>query len=169
VLLPVTGLLGLVVVPGVAGFLYWGPGALPTRAAEPAAPRAAGPSSAELTAAVAAIGRARASAFAAGSAQPLAAADEPGSPAMAYDTAVVQGLTQRGWRLSGVGYAVRDVRVVRQGGGGATVTATVTTSAHRRVTTRGAVVAEVAAEGPRPVTLTLVELPGAGWRVRAVS
>jgi hypothetical protein len=165
VLLPVTGVLGLVVVPVVAGFLWWGD-RVPRPSQPPAPPQ---PHAAELASAVDAIGRARAQAFAAASPQALAAADEAGSPAMAYDTAVVRGLTERGWRLSGVAYAVRDLRVVNRAPGAATVSAAVTTSAHRRVTAAGAVVAEVPAEGPRTVTLTLVEIPGAGWRVRAVS
>jgi hypothetical protein len=168
VLLPVTGVLGLVVVPVVAGFLWWGE-RIPRPGPPPAPPRAVQPHTTELTAAVDAIGRARAQAFAAASPQALAAADEAGSPAMAYDTAVVRGLTERGWRLSGVAYVVRDLRVVDRAPASATVTAAVTTSAHRRVTAAGALVAEVPAEGPRTVRLTLVEVPGAGWRVRAVS
>ena len=123
----------------------------------------------EPASALPALARARAQAFAAASTAPLAAADEPGSAAMAADRAVVRTLADRGWRLDGVTYAVSDVRVVRHDGGTASVTAKVTTSAHRRETTTGALVAEIPADGPRLVTLTLVAVPGAGWRVRAVA
>jgi hypothetical protein len=120
-------------------------------------------------AALPAIARARAQAFASASTAPLTAADEPGSAAMAADRAVVRALADRGWRLAGVTYAVSDVRVVRHDARTATVVSRVTTSAHRRVTSGGTLVSRVAAEGPRQVTLTLVALPGVGWRVRAVS
>ena len=120
-------------------------------------------------AALRAIARARAQAFASASTAHLAAADEPGSAAMAADAAVVRALADRGWRLAGVTYAVGDVRVVRHGAGTATVVSRVTTSAHRRVTAGGTVLSHVPAEGPRQVTLTLVAVPGSGWRVRAVS
>jgi hypothetical protein len=115
------------------------------------------------------IGRARAKAFSTASAAPLVGADEPGSAAMTADQAVVGGLADRGWRLAGVTFAISDVRVVHRDVRTATVTARVTTSAHRRVTADGAVVQTVAAEKPRRVTLSLVSVPGAGWRVRAVS
>ena len=123
----------------------------------------------DLRRAVEGIGRARASAFAAASLSPLARADERGSPAMAADARLVRELATRRWRLVGVRYTVSDLRVVQRSAGTATVTAHVTTSAHRRTTAAGALVGQVGVDGPRPVTLTLVAVPGAGWRVRAVS
>jgi serine/threonine protein kinase len=123
----------------------------------------------DLVRAVEDIGRARATAFAMASQSPLAQADERGSPAMAADARLVRELADRRWRLVGVRYTVTDVRVVQRSARAATVTARVTTSAHRRTTAGGALVRQVAADGPRPVTLTLVAVPDTGWRVRAVS
>ena len=123
----------------------------------------------DLRRAVENIGRARATAFATASLGPLARADERGSPAMAADTRLVRALADRRWRLAGVRYTLTDVRVVQRSARAATVTARVTTSAHRRTTAGGALVRQVAADGPRPVTLTLVAVPDAGWRVRTVS
>jgi hypothetical protein len=132
---------------------------------------AAGPGHAarELAAVLHTIGRARAAAFATASTAPLAGADERGSPAMAADERLVRDLAARRWRLTGVRYAVTDLRVVHRDARAATVTAWVTTSEHRRTTSDGHLVGHVAAEGPRRVTLTLVAVPGTGWRVRSVS
>jgi serine/threonine protein kinase len=123
----------------------------------------------DLVRAVDDIGRARATAFATASQSALARADERGSPAMTADTRLVRELAARRWRLVDVRYTITDVRVVQRSARAATVTARVTTSAHRRTTAGGALVSQVAADGPRPVTLTLVSVPDAGWRVRAVS
>jgi hypothetical protein len=123
----------------------------------------------DIVRAVESIGRARATAFATASLTPLARADENGSPAMAADARLVRELASRRWRLAGVSYTVADVRVVQRSARAATVTARVTTSVHRRMTAGGALIRQVAADGPRPVTLTLVAVPDAGWRVRAVS
>jgi serine/threonine protein kinase len=134
-----------------------------------AADRGAQAGNQDLVRAVETIGRARSAAFATASLTPLAGADEPGSPAMAADTRLVRELAGRRWRLTGVRYTVTDVRVVQRSARAATVTARVTTSVHRRTTAGGALIGQVAADGPRPVTLTLVAVPDAGWRVRAVS
>ena len=143
----------------------------PRTANQAIAERAPGPPTPhpDLTRAVADIGRARAAAFETASLAPLARADEPGSPAMAADARLVRELADRRWRLVGVRYTVTDVRVVQRSARAATVTARVTTSPHRRTTAGGALVGQMAADGPRTVTLTLVAAPEAGWRVRAVS
>jgi hypothetical protein len=123
---------------------------------------------AEVMSAISSIAAARAAAFRTASQAPLRAADEPGSPAMAADAAVVRRLSERGWRLAGVTFGMADVRLLRQDARTAVVTASVTTSAHRQVAADGSLVAMVPAAPPRRVTLTLVAAAG-GWRVRAVA
>ena len=146
------------------------------------APRpATGPSSADpapadpaegLQTVVGRLAHGRALAFATASARSLLAVDEPGSPAMAADTALVQRLLDQGIRLEGLGFMVAEVRTVARGPGTVTVLVTVATSAHRQVRRDHAVVRSVPAAGYRRVRLVLVRAAGdrapAGWWVRAV-
>jgi serine/threonine protein kinase len=130
---------------------------------------AADPSSAELARAVCALARGRAAAFAVPSTVPLATVDEPGSAALASDEALVRRLQGQGLRLSGVSFAVTEVRVVARTSTEATVTASVGTSAHQQVRADGSVAAQVPAQAPRQVRLVLVSRTGpSGWWVRSV-
>jgi eukaryotic-like serine/threonine-protein kinase len=130
---------------------------------------AADPSSAELARAVCALARGRAAAFAVPSTVPLATVDEPGSAALTSDEALVRRLQGQGLRLSGVSFAVTEVRVVARTSTEATVTASVGTSAHQQVRADGSVAAQVPAQAPRQVRLVLVSRTGPpGWWVRSV-
>jgi hypothetical protein len=145
-------------------------GAEPIRpAGAQAAPVAGRP---DVAAAVEAFGRARAQAFAGPSVRPLAEVDEPGSPAMAADARLVALLSRQGVQLRGLSFRVRDVRQVSRAGTGVTLTATVTTSAHRQVARGGRHRAvQVSAAPARTVRLTLVRSRSSahGWLVRAVA
>lgn len=128
----------------------------------------ADPSGAELARVVCDLARGRAEAFAAASTDPLAAVDEPGSPAMAADTGLVQRLRRSGLRLDGVVFGVTGVRVQARTGDTVRVAASVTTSAHRQVRADGTVAARVPAAATRRTALVLVRRAGGtGWRVRS--
>jgi hypothetical protein len=109
----------------------------------------------------------RAAAFRSASAAPLAAVDEPGSPALAADRRFVRRLQASGIRLLGLSFAVSPAEVVRHADGTVAVTALVTTSDHHQVGSDGS--ASVARADPRRVVLTLVPTPdGRRWLVRSV-
>jgi hypothetical protein len=124
------------------------------------------------------LAEARALAFDQATVQALARVDEPGSPAMIADAALVARLNAQGLRLQGLTFRVSGVRVVsaptgRTGQAGrvgrpVVMEVTVVTSAHRRVGARdGVVAATVGASPPRRVRLTLAPAPdGRHWLVR---
>jgi len=126
----------------------------------------------DITAAVRDLAVRRTLAFTTTSTAPLAGVDEPGSPAMAADTALVRRLAARGLHLDGLSFTVSTVRVVTRGPGELCVEAAVTTSAHRQVRPDGSLVARVPASPVRVVRLVLVRAPGGGgpqrWLVRRV-
>jgi hypothetical protein len=128
---------------------------------------------AELTRALIAIGRSRATAFGRASARFLSGADVTGSPAHTDDVRLVQRLRAQGYRLKGVRYQVSGVQVLGRRGELVDVRAVVTTSAHRQVRVGSGVGVPVPADGPRAVVLTVAPVdlnaPGPGrWRVRSV-
>jgi hypothetical protein len=136
-----------------------------------AAADAAGPSDAQVTATVERLAAHRAAALGAASTTALAAADEPGSPALAADAALLTRLGQARLRLDGLAFTVTDVRVVDRASRPRetlTVSARVATSAHRQVRRDGTVAARVPAAQARAVRLVLVRT-AAGWRVRSAS
>jgi hypothetical protein len=188
----VTALTGRAVQPGAAaptaGRSVPGPSAgrsaaVPSAARSMAVPSAAGPSGvrssdavrpglpsdAELVAVVGRLAAGRAAAFRTASVQRLATVDEPGSPAMAQDAGLVGRLTAAGLRLDGLVFTVADVRVATRGQQALTVTARVTTSAHRQLRRDGTVVAAVPASTSRTVRLVLVPRGGGGWLIRSAS
>lgn len=133
--------------------------------------RAAGgdaPDDAQVAAAVGQLAQARAQAFGSASRAALTGVAEPGSPALAADTALVERLAADGLRLEGLSFTVDDVAVERRARAAVTVTATVTTSAHRRVRADGRVAASVPAGAPQRVRLVLVR-HDAGWWVRSAA
>jgi hypothetical protein len=100
----------------------------------------------------------------------LTEVDEPASPAMAADLAFVQRLTGAGMRLKDLSFTVSHVAVVARGTDDLTVSATVTTSAHRRVRVTGGAEVVVAASPARAVRLTLGRSgDGQPWLVRSIS
>jgi hypothetical protein len=112
----------------------------------------------------------RADAFTTGSVGPLALVDEPGSPAMAADSALVGRLTGLGLRLDGLSYQVAGERLVPGPGDKVVVDATVVTSAHRQVTVPGGAVRASVPASSRSVSLTLVPAAdGRHWLVRSVT
>ena len=125
----------------------------------------AGPES--VAAAVERLARGRAEAFRLASTDPLAQVDEPGSPALAADRALVARLREAGVRLEGLSFRASGLRPDAGNGGVVLVRATVTTSAHRRAAPGGRTLEEVPASAPQPVTLALVPAPdGVHWLVR---
>ncbi len=136
-----------------------------------AAADAVGPSDAEVAATVERLAADRAAALGAASTTALAAADEPGSPALAADAALLTRLRQARLRLDGLAFTVTDVRVVDRAARPRetlTVSARVATSAHSQVRRDGTVAARVPAAQARAVRLVLVRT-AAGWRVRSAS
>jgi hypothetical protein len=128
--------------------------------------------SADLTSTVQALARRRALAFATTSTAPLREVDEPGSPAMAADAALVGRLAARGLRLDGLRFSVSGARVVERTPAGLSVAVVVTTSAHRQVRPDGTLVARVPGSPARAVRLVLVPDRRGGplrWLVRRVS
>jgi hypothetical protein len=128
-----------------------------------------------VAAALTRIARARARAFGSARAGPLRDADAPGSPAWRSDAALVRRLRAGGFRLVGVGYRITDVQILERSRSRMRVSAAVTTSAHRQVSS-GAVAA-VPADGPRLLRVVLVRAarsasgragPG-DWRVHDVT
>jgi hypothetical protein len=125
----------------------------------------------------------RALAFDRATVQALTWVDEPGSPAMTADAALIGRLGTRGLRLQGLRFEISEVRVVSAPAGSrpsglpgtspgrrpVVLEATVVTSGHRQVGVRDGVVrASVPASPPRRVLLTLVPAPdGRHWLVRA--
>jgi hypothetical protein len=127
----------------------------------------------ELTRALIAIGRSRATAFQRVSARFLAGADVAGSPAYQDDLQLVQRLKARGYRLEGVRYQVSGVEVLHRRGELVDVRALVTTSKHRQIRVNSGATVSVPADGPRSVVLTVApveaNISGPGrWRVRNV-
>ena len=112
----------------------------------------------------------RAAAIEAGSSRALGRVDEPGSPAMAADLALIQRLAQRRVRLAGLRFELSGLRVLRQSETSVTVRVMVAASAHRQLSTQGRGSTLVPAVATQPVRLVLVRSndQGTGWRVRAV-
>jgi serine/threonine protein kinase len=153
---------------GAVGPVSTGPAAGGGTAREAGVCLPADPSAAEFARVVCAFAHGRAEAFATASTDPLRGVDEQGSPAMAADAGLVRRLNQRGLRLDGVVFGVTGVRVQARTPDTVTVSASVTTSAHRQVRPDGTVVARVPAAAPRRTALVLVRgADGAGWRVRS--
>ena len=137
----------------------------PGSAARRSGPPSMGPE--PVAAAVERLARGRAEAFRLASTDPLAQVDEPGSPAMAADRALVARLREAGVRLEGLSFRASGLQPDAGNGGVVLVRAAVTTSAHRRATSGGRAVEEVPASAPRSVTLALVPAPdGVHWLVR---
>jgi hypothetical protein len=110
----------------------------------------------------------RANAFRRASTEPLATVDEPGSPALGADVTFVQRLRSAGVRLEGLSFDVTQVSARRNPDGTASVTASVTTSAHRQVGPTGA--NRVPRADPRTVRLILVPAPDRQhWLIRSIS
>jgi hypothetical protein len=134
-----------------------------------------GDAAASATAALTRIARARARAFGSARTGPLRDADAPGSPAWRSDAALVRRLRAEGFRLVGVGYRITDVRILERSTRRMKVSAAVTTSAHRQVSS-GAVAA-VPADGPRLLRVVLVRAAGStsgragpgDWKVHDVT
>ena len=112
----------------------------------------------------------RAAAIEAGSSRALGRVDEPGSPAMAADLALIRRLAQRRVRLAGLRFELSGLRVLRQSETSVTVRVLVAASAHRQLSTRGRESTVVPAGATLPVRLVLVRSSdqATGWRVRAV-
>jgi hypothetical protein len=126
-----------------------------------------------VNATVAHLAEARAAAFRQASIEPLAAVDEPGSPALTADLAFVRRLQAAGVRLTGLTFTVAAIQVgARSADGSLPVTARVITSAHVQepvVGSTGGVAGRVPQSSPREVTLILVPArDGRGWLVRSV-
>jgi hypothetical protein len=130
------------------------------------------PTAAEAVALLRRLSDGRAAALQAGSAQALARVDEPGSPALAADVALLDRLEQRGLRLSGLSFRLSDVRVTGRQQDAVTLEAAVAASPHLRLPRVGdGPAVRVAAGDPRRVRVVLVRVgpDGSGWRVRQVS
>jgi hypothetical protein len=129
---------------------------------------AVAPARESVTMAVLRFARGRAEAFRQVSEAPLDSVDEPGSPALAADRALVARLRAAGTRLDGLTFTIGRVRTEAARAGVVTVRATVTTSAHLQVSQDGTRAAtRVPASAPRAVVLTLVPAPdGRHWLVR---
>jgi hypothetical protein len=114
------------------------------------------------------LAQGRAEAFREVSEAALTRVDEPGSEALAADRALVARLRAAGVRLEGLTFAVTDIHPEEVSRGVLTVQATISTSAHRRVSPDGArPLAGIAAAAPRLVVLQLVPAPdGLHWLVR---
>jgi eukaryotic-like serine/threonine-protein kinase len=114
------------------------------------------------------LAQGRARAFQTVSEVPLTLVDEPGSPALAADRALVGRLRAAGVRLEGVSFTIAGVRSAVGAGGALVVHARVTTSAHRQVSVQGSRAAVAVPVGaPRAVVLTLVPaVDGTHWLVR---
>ena len=127
---------------------------------------------AEFRGVLATAGRARAEAFESGSARPLAAAGAEGAPALREDLGLLRRLRDRGYRLTGVHYSIRGVRVLRRSGRTVEVAAEVTTSRHHQVRLRDRATVDVPRDGPRALVFRLVELRGRSgpdrWRIHDV-
>jgi hypothetical protein len=136
---------------------------------------------AAIEATVSRLAEGRAEAFRRASIEPLVAVDEPGSPALTADLALVRRLRVSGVQLAGLTFRVVGVRLTATGADGSLVVAArVVTSAHVQQPLSGA--AEVTAgvtsspatgqvpqSPPRDVILTLVPgRDGRGWLVRSV-
>lgn len=130
------------------------------------------PTTAEAVALLRRLSDGRAAALQAGSAQALARVDEPGSPALAADVALLDRLQQRGLRLSGLSFRLSDVRVTGREQDSMTFEVAVAASPHLRLPRAGdGPAVRVAAGDLRRVRVVLVRVgpDGSGWRVRQVS
>jgi eukaryotic-like serine/threonine-protein kinase len=125
-----------------------------------------------LTSTLQQIVAARALAFEQASDAALSAADEPGSPAARMDAAVIARLRDSEVRLDGIRFAVAGVhpRSASDAAGVVELTATVTASGHRQVSTRDGRIRHVPASAPQRLRLTLVRAgdQSPGWRLRSV-
>jgi hypothetical protein len=132
------------------------------------APPSAAAARESVAAAVHRFARGRAEAFRQVSESPLDAVDEPGSPALAADQALVTRLRAAGIRLDGLTFTIGGVRTAATRAGVVTVHAIVTTSAHLQVSVDGSRAStRVPASTPRAIILTLVPAPdGRHWLVR---
>lgn len=118
--------------------------------------------------AVSRLAQGRAAAFTAVSARPLADVDEPGSPAMVADTALVTRLRDLGLRLDGLRFAVGEVRQLPGDASQVLVETTVTTSSHRQVAAGNGAVRAMISASTRRVVLTLVpSSDGRRWLVHS--
>ena len=108
----------------------------------------------------------RASALSSGEAGALDRVDVPGSSAAAADRAVLDDLARAGTSLTGLGFAVSDVRVESGTGEQWTLSTDVVTSAHETVAADGARTS-VPQSAPRTSRLTLDRVEGE-WRISAV-
>jgi hypothetical protein len=123
---------------------------------------APGAGTAQLSAALESIGRARAAAFATLSQPVLRQADQADSPAEQADLALIRRLRERGYHLEGVRYEVSGVRVLGREGAAIRVRAMVTTSGHRQVGPDAGASATVPPDGPRAVVFTIVPVSSTG-------
>ncbi|WP_328295613.1 protein kinase [Kineococcus sp. NBC_00420] len=108
----------------------------------------------------------RASALSSGEAGALDRVDVPGSSAAATDRAVLDDLARAGTTLTGLGFAVSDVRVESRTEEQWTLSADVVTSAHETVAADGARTS-VPQSAPRTSRLILDRVEGE-WRISAV-
>lgn len=178
----------LVLAAGTAGACWWLSGAtgsagaptppggvaLPSRVVLPAP--GSGPAAGSVPAAghespqaaMVRLAEARAQAFRQVSDGPLTEVDEPGSPALDADRALVGRLRAAGIRLEGLSFAIAAVRTAAGTGGTLTLRATVAMSGYRQVATDSSrVVAAVPPSSPAAITLALVPAPdGRHWLVR---
>jgi hypothetical protein len=175
---PVTAAAGLLVAAAVVagalvvpGLLDRGPAS--TTGAVPAAVTSASPVSADVEgrlrgddplAAVPALARLRAHAFAAGERSALERANVAGGAALAADLARLDELARAGVLLQGLAFDVRATTLVSRDADLAVVETTVVTLAHRQVTVDGAVVADVPA-GPERTSRLVLRRGADGWRV----
>jgi serine/threonine protein kinase len=170
---------GLLAAAGVAGWLSGRSGAVQlasVEAATPAATASAAPSSAAPTTATTpdwrsvldALDRARAGAFAAGDAAPLAAVYAPGSPLLAADRNAISRLTAAGQQARGVRHTIRDVAVSSHDDSVAVLRVVDELAACEVVDASGRVVSRTV---PRAATAYVVRLVNtrAGWRLAAIT
>jgi hypothetical protein len=125
----------------------------------------------EIGQALGTIGRARAAAFSRVSTDPLAQADESGSPAERADVELVNRLRSEGYRLDGVGFRVSSVQIVRRTKALVQVRAVVTTSSHRQQRSGSGTGTSVPQDGPRAIVFTVISIGSASagparWRIR---
>ena len=156
------GLTVLLVVAGAAGWLSGRSGddvgALPAVAAA---------SAPEWDQVLASLDAARSQAFSSGDVDALASVYATGSPGLAADTALLQGLADRGQTAQGLRHEVRAVQVLESGSNRVRLRVVDTLGAYEILDAAGVLVSRGAARGERPFVVELVRAAD-GWRLAEV-
>lgn len=168
---------GLVVLLVLAAAIGWASGragddvaglpAASVTASPSAAPSAVPPAAPVWDEALDELDAARAAAFSTGDVEALSAVYADGSPGLAADTALLQGLVDRGQTAHGLRHEVRSVEVLESGSDRVRLRVVDTLSAYEIRDSAGTVVSSAPARGEKPFLVELARTPD-GWRLVGV-